>query len=546
MASDAGGESDPLDLRALTDLLRGGWVFIVLLAVLASATTYAYSASSTDLYRATAQIRVTDPNSGAVFNGVQVRLDAQRDVNTQIQLLRSSAVRGPALDGLGADRDLVTSISESGIAETDLISITVVSPSPKVAAKAANLIAGTFVVQRKKQVGASYSARADELRTKVETIDERKAVIDQRLADKALPPEAAASLREERASLDNQQGELRSRATELDIEAATRSGSAELAERAVPPTTPFTPTPLRDAALAGVLAALLGIALAFLRERLDDRVRTPKDAENAVGDLPVIGEIPILDGDRRKRRISRRSRRQIAPEQSSYAESMRALATNLRFSGLSEKRTRIMVTSSGSSEGKSTVVANLAAVLADAGMRVVVVSLDLRRPTVGGIFGIQDETKCPGISDVLLGDKDLPEALQTMKLDSGARLVVLPSGRLPQNPSYMVGSPSVGELFDRLESADVDFVLVDTPPVLPVADALMLSQLADGVLVLARVGKVHRRQLSETVARLAKVNAPVVGIVLNGVPAKGRYSRYYGAYGYGTRSYTSTAKVAAE
>jgi receptor protein-tyrosine kinase len=225
---------------------------------------------------------------------------------------------------------------------------------------------------------------------------------------------------------------------------------------------------------------------------------------------------------------------------------MRALATNLRFSGLSEKRTRIMVTSSGSSEGKSTVVANLAAVLADAGMRVVVVSLDLRRPTVGGIFGIQDETKCPGISDVLLGDKDLPEALQTMKLDSGARLVVLPSGRLPQNPSYMVGSPSVGELFDRLESADVDFVLVDTPPVLPVADALMLSQLADGVLVLARVGKVHRRQLSETVARLAKVNAPVVGIVLNGVPAKGRYSRYYGAYGYGTRSYTSTAKVAAE
>ena len=120
---------------------------------------------------------------------------------------------------------------------------------------------------------------------------------------------------------------------------------------------------------------------------------------------------------------------------------------------------------------------------------------------------------------------------------SGRRLKVLPAGPLPQNPAEIVGSAAMGAVLDRLESEGVDFILIDSPPLLPVADSLALSQFANGAIVVALVGETPRDHLRETLERLRKVNTPIIGVVLNGVPTKGRYSRYYGTYSYGAYSY---------
>ena len=529
-------EVTELDLRRVWAIVWLRAPLIIALVVIAVAGTYAYSSFQTDLYQATAKISVVDPNAQAVFNGVQIRVDPKREVDTQIQLLRSPDLRRAVDENLGGDALEISSITVSSVGSTDLISITVSSPSPQVAQAGANAMAELFVKQRRAQVTGSFTDRADELRSKAREIDAEIAKLDGQLADRGTPATLVDVLRSQRSALVVQQADLRTRATQFDVEAATRSGASEVSQTATLPTSPYSPTPRRDASLAGVLALLLGIGLAFLLDRLDNGVRTLEDVERISKGVPVIGGIPIaVRGEKGSRRIDRHSLRTLVPLDSIAAEAYRALASNLRFSALGAKRTRILVTSSEGSEGKSTVTANLAIVLAESGQRVVIVSGDLRKPTVESFFGL--DSKESGVTSVLLGDHTLDDAVKPVVLASGRRLAVLPAGPLPQNPAEIVGSAAMGSLLDRLEAAGADFILIDSPPLLPVADSLALSQFADGAVVLCLVGETPRNHLRETLERLQQVNTHIIGVVLNGVPTKGRYSRYYGAYSYGASSY---------
>jgi len=528
-------EEEAIDLRRVWAIVWLRAPLIIGLVVLASVGAYFYSSMQTDMYRATAKIRVVDPNSEAVFSGIQIRVDPKRDVDTQLQLLQSNELRTAANEVVGEDAAKITGVSPSAVGSTDIININVTSPSPEVAQAGANALAEVYVVQRKDVITGSFTARADELRTKVLDLDAQIATIDRQLLDRATPATQLDVLRSQRASLVTQQADLRTRATQFDVEAATRSGTAELTEKATLPTLPYSPTPRRDAALAGILALLVGVGLAFLLERLDNGVRTAEDIENMGGDVAVLGVIPIASlkkGGAQK--VDRHAHRALVPLDSTAAEAYRSLASNLRFSALGAKRTRILVTSSEAAEGKSTVVANLAMVLAESGQRVVIVSGDLRKPSIGWFFGISETDS--GLTTVLLGDKTLDDVLVPIVLPSGRRFALLPTGPLPQNPAELVGSSAMGALLDRLEGAGADFILIDSPPLLPVADSLALSQFSDGAIVLALVGETPRNHLKETLDRLRQVNTAVIGVVLNGVPTKGRYSRYYGAYAYGSYS----------
>lgn len=516
---------------------------IVALVVIAAGAAFAYSASKTDQYQAVAKVRVVDPNSGAVFDGVQIRTDPKRDVDTQLALMRSDDLRANVDQTIGDDARLITSVSMAGVGSTDLISITVTSPSPEVAATTADASATIYVQQRKDQATSSFTARADELRQKSAQIDDQIRQIDDQLAGRP-SPSATAVLDAQRSSLVTQQTDLQTRATQFDVEAATRSGNVEVAETATVPTTPVSPTPLRDAALAGILALLVGIGLAFLLDRLDDKVHDPGDVDQVAGGLPTIGVIPIdSPGRKGARKLHKGAPRHLVALDSTAAESFRALRSNLRFSAVGTKQTTVLLTSSEGAEGKSTIAANLAVVLAESGLRVVLVSADLRKPTLSSFFGINETEK--GLTSVLLGDATVTECLCPVPLASGRSLYVLPSGPLPQNPAEVLGSQAMRELLETIERAGADFILVDSPPILPVADALALSQLTDGVMVLAMAGRTPKGHLAETLDRLRQVNANLIGVVLDGVPTKGRYSRYYGGYTYGYRnSYRSDVATA--
>ncbi|WP_369257936.1 polysaccharide biosynthesis tyrosine autokinase [Geodermatophilus amargosae] len=301
------------------------------------------------------------------------------------------------------------------------------------------------------------------------------------------------------------------------------------------PTRPASPDVLL-ALLAGLFGGVLaGTGLAWLREALDTRVRDAAVVSELTA-LPVLGNVPAWPA--RSGRVVVSS----APH-SQAAESFRQLRTNLQFlrvaggdgAGPRDGASVLVVTSALSGEGKSTVSANLASSLAETGARVLLVDADLRRPTVADVLGIEGGV---GLTTVLAGQADLDDVVQEW---GAAGLAVLPSGPVPPNPAELLSSPAMRSLLAEMR-ARYDHVVVDTAPVLPVADASVLSRIVDGLVVVANVRRVRRRQLSQGLGDLAQVSAPVLGVVLNQV-RRDDESYSYGPVGDGTAPARGSVRV---
>lgn len=274
---------------------------------------------------------------------------------------------------------------------------------------------------------------------------------------------------------------------------------------------------LKKYLLGGLVVGLvLGGLLAALRVMLDQKLRTVKDVEDitGAGTLGILPKTPALSGD---------SRRDADPH-SHAGEALRQLRTNLRFVNVDNPPRAIVVTSPNPGEGKSTVASMLARVLADAGTDTVLIDADLRRPTVSDVYDIDGSV---GLSQVLAGDVELKDALQKVTTE---RLLVLPAGRVPPNPSELVGSERMRALIETLR--ETHMVIIDAPPILPVTDAGLLAHAADGALLVTVQGKTTKDHLQVSVGALERINARLLGSVINRASAKGLGSAYYG-YGYG-------------
>ena len=526
-----------LDLRQFGRALRRRAWMLAGVSLGLAAIVFAWSAAQPDLYQAAAEVRVVSDVSANLF-GNQTRTDSGREIANAVYLVESGTVRTQANEQLGTDRDLVSEVSVEQVEGTDIVRIRVVSRDPEVAAAAANAYANVFVVQRRDQIASAFFDQAEELRTAADGLNQRINDIDAVLA--LNPPEGEAdSLRAQRADFVNQQSSFQIRAGEFEIEASLRSDGVQIVQSAVPPSSPFAPTPLRNAFVGFLVGLVMAVGLAILLEWLDNRISSTNEAERIVG-VPVLGVVPF-EGSRSwwsRRNAFAKKRPELVGASSVSTEAYRTLQTSLRFSSIGKQKRRIAITSSSGSEGKTTVCANLAKTLAEGGMRVVVISGDLRRPMIGQLLGVDESDK--GLSSVLLGDASLSECLRRVDLDNGRSLALLPAGPLIQNPAALLSSPQFGELLDRIESAGVDFILVDCAPVLPVSDTLAITDHVDGVLVMAVAGRTKKGNLAETTERLRQVGADIVGVVLNGVvPGKGYYGYGYG-YGYGAyESYSS-------
>ncbi|MFB8368103.1 polysaccharide biosynthesis tyrosine autokinase [Pseudarthrobacter sp. NPDC055928] len=296
--------------------------------------------------------------------------------------------------------------------------------------------------------------------------------------------------------------------------------------KALLPTTPVSPN-VNATLIMGVLAGLLiGLGYALLRNHLDRRIRRADDIERLFG-VPVIGTLPVdhrLDG-----KSTVLDGRVLGPETTgrgnhAITEALRELRTNLQFIDVDNPPRIIVVTSSIPSEGKSTVTANLAAILAEAGERVIVVDGDLRRPTVVNIFNLVPGV---GVTDVLSGRAELQDVLQ--RWGHYPNLRIIGSGRIPPNPSELLGSEAMHSMLRTL--AQDAMVIIDAPPLLPVTDAAVLSRIADGAIVVVRAGTTTQDELGKAIDNLRRVKGHIYGAVLNRVPTSGAnaYS-YYGSY----------------
>src|SRR5271163_1365074 len=328
---------------------------------------------------------------------------------------------------------------------------------------------------------------------------------------------------------------------EAGVTAGLRSNNFRIIDAARVPTAPSEPNIPRNLSFALVLGVISGVGLAFLLENMDNTVRTPEQA-TAISALPSLGMIPLGSkssnhGASAKRLALTASKEvvetvtQVRP-QSQMAESYRALRTSLLLSNLGAPPKVIMVTSARPQEGKTTTIINTAIVLAQKGVRVLLIDADLRRPSIHKTLGMGPRS---GLSNVLTGSTTLEAAITRTAILPN--LFVLPAGTPPPNPAELLASSNMRDVLEELRG-QYDHIVVDTPPTLSVTDAVVLSPRADAIVLVIRSGQTTKQALRRSRDVLAQVNAKVSGVLLNAVDLsspdyyyyyeyQGKYSRYY-------------------
>lgn len=291
---------------------------------------------------------------------------------------------------------------------------------------------------------------------------------------------------------------------------------------AMAPGAPVSPRVPVNLALAGILGLALGLGIAVLRTVLDTRVHSLHDIEQ-------ITPKPLLGGIAYDPEASSRPLIVHADPRNPRAESFRTLRTNLQFLQVGEGSRAFVVSSAGPSEGKSTTTANLAISLAETGARVALLDGDLRLPKVATYMGIEGGV---GMTDVLIGKVELVDALQRW---GRTQLYVLPAGKVPPNPSELLGSTAMDRLLEML-GEHFDYVLIDAPPLLLVTDAAVVSKKTKGVILAAASGQTKKAALQAAVRTLETAGAELLGVVVTKLPTKGPDSYGYGEYGYGQNS----------
>ena len=501
-------------LRSYLVVLRRRKWWVICAALLGLAVSLALSLTQAKQYSATAQLLIQPFGQGSAAGTSQQPI-TPTDVQTEVQLVTSAPVQQAVQRQLGSH----PAVSTSQVAQTNVISVTAIAASPSRAARVANTYAKAFVSYQRAITITNLTAAEAELRSQIISTG---AEIKARQTTKGFSAEVTALL--------NQEAVLRDQLAQLEVVGAAAGGGAatggvELVTPALAPGAPSSPKPVQDTVLGLLAGLLLGLGAAFLRHSLDEAV-TSKDAAEQLGGAPVLGLVPMVTSWKKRSQATVVS---TSRPTSSAAESYRSLRTSLQFARQGQDLRIILVTSPASSEGKTSTLANLGAVFAQAGERVVLVSGDLRRPRIGQFFGIGEEV---GLTTVLLGGRPLKQVLQ--QVDGHERLWVLPCGPVPPNPAELLSGPEAQAVFAAL-GQDFDLVLIDSPPVLPVTDAMVLSSYADGTLLVVAAGQTRRADLQRTSEKFSQASAPLLGIVLNLVTRQTGYASQYGSvYDYGS------------
>lgn len=284
------------------------------------------------------------------------------------------------------------------------------------------------------------------------------------------------------------------------------------------PSRPVSPDPVRNIGLALLAGLVLGIGLAFIRHALDTRVRGEDDIR-AHSDAPMLAGLP-LEPSSKKALLSLED-----DPHGRHAEAVRRLRTNLMFVDVTTGRHSFVVTSAMPGEGKTTTAVNLALAMADSGRRTLLVDADLRNPSVARTLGMEGSV---GLTTVLLGEADPRDVIQSW---GSVGMDVLPAGQVPPNPSELLGSAPMEALLTQLVR-EYDFVLVDSPPVVPVIDAVVIERLTGGLLMVVGIDRTKKKDLVTALKQLETVGARVSGFARNFVAGKGGGDYRYGYHAY--------------
>jgi capsular exopolysaccharide synthesis family protein len=519
-----------MELRQYLSVVRKWWWLILLSVVVAASASYlaTKTVAKTYLSRATLIVgqALLNPNPSASEFSVGSAL-----AQSYADLARRQPVLNGALETLGLPWDwsaLQNMVTSRIVPGTQLLEISVLDTDPVRAQALAKEIVQQLILLS--PAGDANIDQANErqfigqqiadLRTNIQLVQGQLTRLDSQIATTT----DAQQLRD----LRSQQTALRSQFTTWQATYAqllsnlnrSTTNYLSIVETPQVPTREAGPRPLENTLLAALIGLILSLSGAFILEYMDDTIKTPEDARQ-VFNLAVLGMIGQIEGSEYPDKLVT-----VRQPRSPIAESFRILRTNLQFSAVDRSLNTLMITSISPSEGKSVVSANLAVVMAQSGKRVILVDGDLRRPTQHRIFELKNSR---GLTNVLLdGPAHLAEVLQATSVEN---LQVLTAGVIPPNPSEMIGSVRMQECLQALQSYG-DFVIIDTPPVMVVSDATMLSPRVDGVLLIVNSGRTRRPMAQRAETALKTVGARILGLSLNRLAMRdaGYYYDYYYAH----------------
>lgn len=518
-----------MELIEYLNVLRKWLWLIVLGTLLAGGTAYLVSINTHPVYEATATLLLEQGQSGNPFASWVLR-NAQWEPATYRELIPHILPQTAAR--LGLDKIEAGSITVDTVRDTRVIKLRVRDVDPQRATDIANAIPDAFAEYTDSVLALRYAESKDSLHEELDRletdIDATQARIE--AVGEATTAAQKAELTRLEETLSQQRynyGQLLTAYENARMAETQAKGSLVMFRQATVPTSPVLPRTMQNTLLAAVVGAMLGIGVAFLIEYLDDTLKTPEDVARVL-ELVTLGSIAHLESGRREG--GAKPLVTAARPRSPVSEAFRVLRTNIQYAGVDQPMRRLMVTSPGPSDGKSFLAANLAIVFAQAGQSVVLVDSDLRRPTLHQLFDLSNSA---GLTNSLLSEANpgldewlLPTPVENLRL--------LASGPLPPDPSELLGSQRMGQLIEHL-AQEVDVVVFDSPPVLAVTDAAVLSQRMDGVLLAVEAGGTREKEAHRALGELARVGCPVLGAVLNKIPIgrRGEYGYYYYPHYYG-------------
>ncbi len=507
------------------------WLWLILISVIvAGGASYYATSQQPKLYQTTAKlmvgqsIQITNPNAGDINTS---NLLAQ----TYTQIIKTSPVLQGAIDTLGIKTSvdaLRGQVSASQIQGTQLMDVRAVDTDPKRAALIANEVAHQLMLQGPAGQEAENSKQRDFLRSQAD--DLQKKIVDgqqqlKQLQDSLQVVTSARELADKKSQISKMQSDIagwqQSYASMVNYISPRSPNILTLIEPAQVPGAPFAPNLPLNVGLAAVIGLALAVGAAFLVEYLDDSIRNTDDIQRVLH-LSSIGTIAQFSGPKGDMLITANEPR------ASVSEAFRVLRTNIQFSGIDRPIKTVLVTSANPVEGKSVIASNLAVVMAQAGLKTVLVDCDLRKPRQHKIFGLANDN---GLSNTLLAHGPVDSAIRTTRVEN---LRLLTSGAIPPNPAELLGSASMASLKERLES-EADILIIDSPPSLAVADSAILARMCDGVVLVVDSGHTRWDAAQRSKQVLENAGGRILGVVVNRLTGRSRgyynYYRYYAADG---------------
>ncbi len=527
--------SGSVELRDYLRVFRRQLALIVAITLLGAAAAAAYTFRRTPVYESSASVLVRAITTNAFDPGS--RVDQQLNMFNQRQLAQSepvAALAAKTIKTTATPAQLLEHVNVDVPANSQILRVRYQDTVPLTAQRGADAFAKAYLVSREADARAQATTSQKSLQKDIARFQKQASEAEKQIADPDADSATRQAAQAKLAAANNRLDQLLSQLSgfqSLDFTPGTVIAAAGL------PATPASPNNRLDIGIGLLVGLFLGVVLAFVRDRTDDRLRGREDLAERL-DRPVLATIPPLskrvrqEGKLRWKRRSRNSLVTLEQPNSPAAEAYRTLRTRMARLASQLDINSVMVVSAGVGEGKSTTAANLAVVLAETGKDVLLVSADLRRPRVHQFFSLQNKS---GLSN-LLTDGTPPDKRKGPVADGkqmaselwsvAPNLWVVLSGPLPPHPSALMDSDSMRQFLK--EQRDLfDFIVLDCPPALVVADSMALAPLADALLVVADAKESDRDMVSRLKEELEQVGGKIVGAVLNRSKQAAKSTYYY-------------------